>query len=100
MDAHQVTRQFAGASTAPHLAAHELVHLLEKMTVNSIMTTDVRTVHGDMAVADAGQLFIDHKFGCLPVVDDDHMLRGIITVTDLLRAYVAQHVPTASTGTS
>ncbi len=81
----------AGASTAPPLAPHELVHVLEKMTVNAIMTTQVQTVRGDMAVADAGQLFLDHKFGCLPVVRDDNILEGIMTVTDLLRAYMQQH---------
>ena len=81
----------AGASTAPHLATHEVVHLLEKMTVNAIMTTQVHTVRGDMAVVDAGQLFLNHKFGCLPVVHDDNILEGIITVTDLLRAYVQQY---------
>jgi CBS domain-containing protein len=80
----------AGASTAPHLAIHEVVPLLEKMTVNAVMTTRVYTVRGDMAVADAGQLLLDHKFGCLPVVRDDNILEGIITVTDLLRAYVRQ----------
>jgi CBS domain-containing protein len=83
--------RLASASTAPHLAAHELVGLLEKMTVNSIMTTEVQTVRQDTAVADAGQRFIDHKFSCLPVVGEDDILQGIITVTDLLRAYVAQH---------
>ena len=84
--------RLAGASTAPRLAAHELVGLLERMTVNSIMTTPVHTVSKDMAVADAGQLFIDHKFSCLPVVGENDTLQGIITVTDLLRAYVAQYV--------
>ncbi len=83
--------RLAGASTAPQLARHELVQLLEKMTVNSIMTTQVYTVRRDTAVADAGQRFLDHKFGCLPVVHDHDMLEGILTVTDLLRAYVEQH---------
>lgn len=83
--------RLAGASTEPHLAAHEWVRLLEKMTVNAIMTTPVHSVRRDMAVADAGQLFLDHKFGCLPVVRDDNILEGILTVTDLLRAYVEQH---------
>lgn len=81
----------AGASTAPYLATYELVHLLEQMTVNSIMTTQVHTVRPNTAVADAGQLFLDHKFGCLPVVRDHDILEGILTVTDLLRAYVEQH---------
>lgn len=91
--------RLAGASTAPHLAVHELVHLLEKMTVNSIMTTNVYTVRRHTAIADAGQLFLEHRFSCLPVVGDDDMLQGIITVTDLLRAYVTQHTRTASTST-
>ena len=81
----------AAASTEPHLATHELTYLLEKMTVATIMTTQVYTTHRDIAVADAGQLFLDHKFGCLPVVRQDGTVEGIITVTDLLRAYVAQH---------
>jgi CBS domain-containing protein len=42
-----------------------------------------------LTVATAGQLFLDHKLGCLPVIDTDHRLVGILTVTDLLRAYVA-----------
>lgn len=88
--------RLAGASTAPHLAAHELVYLLAKMTVNSIMTTQVHTVRRDTAVADAGQLFIDHKFSCLPVIGDDDTLQGIITVTDLLRAYAAQRLSKTS----
>ena len=87
----------AGASTEPHLAVRERVRLLEYMTVNAIMTTPVQTVRGDMAVADAGQLFLDHKFGCLPVVGDDNKLEGILTVTDLLRGYVTQYGHTQTT---
>lgn len=83
----------ASASTEPHLATHEWMAVLEKMTVEAIMTARVYTVSRDMPVADAGQLFLDHKFGCLPVVRDDDILEGIVTVTDLMRAYVAQHGP-------
>jgi CBS domain-containing protein len=90
--------RLAGASTAPYMAAHELVGLLQKMTVNAIMTTEVKTVRQDTVVADAGQLFIDHKFSCLPVVGEDDILQGIITVTDLLRAYV-EHLNEASGST-
>lgn len=82
--------RLAGASTEPHLARYEWIQALERMTVNAIMTATVQTIRRDMAVADAGQLFLDHKFGCLPVVYDDDLLEGVITATDLLRAYVAQ----------
>ena len=67
------------------------------MRVNAIMTTPVYTVRRDTTVADAGQLFVDHKFGCLPVIGDEDMLEGIVTVTDLLRAYVEQQLGHAAT---
>jgi acetoin utilization protein AcuB len=84
------TRQ-AGASDEPHMAEHELTYLLEKLTVREIMTTQVVTVHPDTPLTDAGRILLDKKFGCLPVVHHDNTLAGIITVTDLLRAYVDHH---------
>jgi acetoin utilization protein AcuB len=81
----------AGASDASHMAEHELLYLLEKMTVQDIMTTQVITVRSDTPLAEAGQLFLEKKLGCLPVVRNNNVLEGIITVTDLLHAYVQQH---------
>ena len=80
----------AGASDTPSMAEHELLYLLEKLRVRAIMTQDVVTVRGTTSLAEAGQLFLQRKFGCLPVVGDDNRLEGIITVTDLLRTYVEQ----------
>jgi acetoin utilization protein AcuB len=61
------------------------------MAVKSMMTAHVHTVSRDATLADAGQLMLHHKVGCLPVVRDADSLEGIITVTDMLRAYVRQH---------
>jgi acetoin utilization protein AcuB len=83
----------AGASDAPSMAEHELLYLLEKLRVRDIMTQDVVTVRGTTSLAEAGQLFLQRKFGCLPVVGDDNRLEGIVTVTDLLHAYVKHHDP-------
>jgi acetoin utilization protein AcuB len=83
----------AAASDAPHMAEHELLYLLDKLSVRDIMTPEVVTVHGTTPVAEAGQIFLQKKFGCLPVVRDHHRLEGIITMTDLLRAYIAQADP-------
>jgi acetoin utilization protein AcuB len=84
----------ASASDNPHLAAYEWTALLEKLTVQEVMTRQVTTVCRSTPVAAAAQLFIEKKFGCLPVVRDGNTLEGIITVTDLLRAYAAQHEAT------
>jgi CBS domain-containing protein len=81
----------AEASDAPQMAEHELTYLLDKLHVQNIMTQDVVTVRSTTPIEEAGQIFLHKKFGCLPVVHDDNTLQGIITLTDLLRAYVARH---------
>jgi CBS domain-containing protein len=72
------------------MAAHAWLALLDKVYGRDSMTPEVVTVHGTTPVADAGQIFLQHQFGCLPVVRDNHTLEGMLTVTDLLWAYTAQ----------
>ncbi len=81
----------AEPSDEPHLAEHELTYLLAKVQVKDMMTQEVVTVRAETPVAEAARIFLEKKFGCLPVVREDHTLAGIITVSDLLRAYVEQH---------
>jgi acetoin utilization protein AcuB len=81
----------AAASDEQHMAQYDLSYLLQKMAVKSIMTAAVHTVSGNATLAEAGQLMLHHKVGCLPVVRDEDILEGIIAVTDMLRAYVRQH---------
>lgn len=83
----------AEASDASPMAAHELPYLLDQLHVRNIMTLEVVTVRSTTPIEEAGQIFLQKKFGCLPVVRDDNTLAGIITVTDLLCAYVTQHDP-------
>lgn len=78
----------AGASDAPHMATYDLGYLLDKMTVRDIMSTQIVTVQPETSLAEAGQLFLTHKFSCLPVIQADQTLEGILTITDLLCAYV------------
>jgi acetoin utilization protein AcuB len=87
----------AAASDTPYMGEHELLYLLEQMTVQDIMTRQVITVRQDTPLVEAGQLFINSKVGCLPVLGDDQKLVGIVTVTDLLQAYVNQHETTTTT---
>ena len=87
----------AGASTLPPLSRYEAPLLLMTMLVKDIMRTDVTTVGGETTLADAGQLLLEHKIGCLPVLHHDRTLVGMVTVTDLLRAYLAFQKPGADT---
>jgi acetoin utilization protein AcuB len=80
----------AAASDVPSLAEHELLSLLERLRVRDIMTPEVVTVGGTTSLREAGQILLQKKFGCLPVVHANHTLAGILTVTDLLRAFINQ----------
>ena len=49
------------------------------------MTRDVVTVRPDTPLSQALQLMLENKFGCLPVVDAQGTLLGILTDSDLVR---------------
>ena len=51
-----------------------------------IMTPNPVTVMSDTRIEHAARVMLDARFGSLPVVDGD--LVGIVTYTDLLRAFV------------
>ena len=74
-------------SQATSLSVWEMNYLLTRLTVGTVMTTSVITVGPDRAARDAAQLMLDHRIGALPVVDTGRLI-GIVTETDLLRAFV------------
>ncbi len=73
-------------SPATSLSVWEINYLLARMTVASAMTKSVVTVDPRCDARTAAQLMLEHKIGALPVVDGG-ALAGIITETDLLRAF-------------
>ena len=58
--------------------------ILRTMTVETIMIPDVETIEPDRPIADAAQIMLDNKYGCLPVVEDGRLV-GIITEADFAR---------------
>jgi acetoin utilization protein AcuB len=73
----------AWASPASTLSVYELTYVLQKLTVESIMTRNLVTATPDMTIERAARLIHDHKIGALPVVKDERLV-GIITSTDLM----------------
>jgi acetoin utilization protein AcuB len=55
--------------------------------VNAAMSEKVMTVTPATPIDEAARILLDHKIGGLPVVDRDRLV-GIITITDILRAFV------------
>lgn len=74
-------------SKATTLSVWELNYLLSKLTVEEIMGRPVITAHEDEYMEDAALRMQEHKFGGLPVLDDRGQMTGIITTSDVIRAF-------------
>jgi len=64
----------------------------ESTFVAEVMHREVSTVSPDTSVRDAAKILVAHKFGCLPVIDGDHNLVGIVTEHDIVAHFVKQGV--------
>lgn len=62
----------------------ELRQMLKTSKIGEIMGTDPETIGPDESIGAAGELMLDNKFGCLPVVDGDRLV-GILTRADFVR---------------
>jgi acetoin utilization protein AcuB len=82
-------------SRATSLSVREINHLLTKLTVGEIMTRSVITIGPDRPVREGAQLMLDHRIGALPVLDDGHLI-GIITETDIVRAFLRTTAPASN----
>ena len=61
--------------------------ILESTTVEESMSKDLRTVETGVDLKEAARIMRKYKVGCVPVVDGGS-LRGLITTTDILSAYI------------
>lgn len=59
---------------------------LESVVVKEIMVDPI-SIGPDATVGDAARLMIEHKIGCLPVLENDRLV-GIVTETDMLQVVV------------
>ncbi len=82
-------------SQATSLSVWEIKHLLSKLTVDEVMTQAVITVGPDRPAREAARLMMEHQIGALPV-EDGGCLVGIVTETDVLRAFIRMDTPLAS----
>lgn len=58
---------------------------LRTVLVEDVMTSDPRSVGLDTPLCEAAAMMLQHRIGCLPVVDDASRLLGLVSETDLLR---------------
>ncbi len=59
--------------------------IIRQQPAKTIMHTDVVTVSPDDSLLEAARLMWDAKLGCLPVVDKDDQVVGIVTEADFIK---------------
>jgi acetoin utilization protein AcuB len=79
-------------SPATTLSVWEVNYLLARLTAGEVMTTTVIVVDPERDARDAASLLVSERIGALPVVEGGKLV-GIVTETDLLRAFVESPVP-------
>lgn len=86
-----VTRQqlLLKADAVGSLNVWEISRYLADLKVNQVMikARDVLTISADRTIERASLIMAERKVGCLPVVEDDGVVVGIVTETDLLRSF-------------
>ena len=70
------------------LSGLELNHLLAELQTKEIMTREVITTTPATFVEDAARLMVENKIGGLPVVDEDSQVVGVITETNVFKAFI------------
>jgi acetoin utilization protein AcuB len=64
----------------------EMQEALNTLRVRDVMIADIVTVAPETPIEHAARLLYTHRIGCLPVLDGEKLV-GILTETDLLRAF-------------
>jgi acetoin utilization protein AcuB len=97
-------KQLVGIVAERDLLLAALHHLQSMIEVGEVMHHDVVTVTPDTPITDAAVLMVEHRIGGLPVLDGHHNVVGIITESDIFRAFVAmqsaQEIATATRSAS
>lgn len=64
--------------------------VLDQFVLRNVMITEIYTLTPNDTLGSVIDLILKKKFGCIPIVDEDGTLAGIVTQIDILRA-VAQY---------
>lgn len=81
-----ISKSTPGKATS--LDTWELHYLLSKIPVKEAMISDPFTITPASDIREAAQLLHDRRLSCLCVVDQAGGLEGILTVTDVLEAFL------------
>ncbi len=69
-----------------------------QLPLESSMVRNVLHILPSCSVCEAVDILYSKKVSCLPVIDEQEKLQGIVTVTDLMRALLAAYEPAEEAG--
>lgn len=78
---------YASPTPATTLSVFEVDYILSRTKIGQITQGQVITVGPGLPIEEAARIMVDHRIGCLPVVEDDKLV-GIISDTDIFRVFV------------
>lgn len=61
----------------------------DTLTIDQVMTTDLKTVNSDDLIKDAAEMLANGNYHALPVLENNQ-LKGIVTSTDIIKFLLAQ----------
>ena len=77
----------ATASSVLQLPQYKEQEWMHSIKVRDVMIPEVTTISDEAGMAEAVDKLVTQKFGCLPVVDAQGKLAGLLTETDCLRCF-------------
>ncbi len=86
-------------TAVPDLSSHpslsKMAYLISKLQVKDVMNSEVATIGIDATIESAAKEMFDNEISSLPVVDEDGLLKGLLTKSDifslLLELFGARH---------
>jgi len=77
----------AEPSRVSTLSIFEIASLLDKVTMDQLMSHPVKAINDDCSISEAAHFMLETGVGCLPVMEEDKLV-GIITDTDIFKTFV------------
>jgi len=78
---------FLGLVTLGDLKQAIIASMIEQLKVSDVMIREPYTITRDTSLEKAAQIIYEKRIGCLPVVEDEKIV-GILTVNDILKAFI------------
>ena len=78
---------YASPTSATSLSVFEVDYILSCTKIGQVIQGEIITVGPDLPIEEAARVMVDHRIGCLPVVEGDELI-GIISDTDIFRVLV------------